>query len=178
MDVIIDGTNHLIENLVSWGYRQLDGRTSEISSVKPSDLIDSTADIYKISLDDKGLILENKISNSLELNTDKDILLFVFRNLIHNAIKFSFEGRIVIEHQETEEEHIFSVTDSGTGISPKVLKNINTNEILNSVKGTKGEKGSGLGIFLCRKFLNILNGNIIYESVESYGTKVKMVLKK
>ncbi|MCX2743976.1 GAF domain-containing sensor histidine kinase [Mangrovivirga sp. M17] len=178
MDIIIDGTNHLIENLVSWGYRQLDGKTKEISSVNPSELIASAVDLFKMNMEEKELEIQNNIPNSLVLKSDRDILLFVFRNLIHNAIKFSSKERIIVDYDEKEEEHIFSIRDSGTGMPLDVLRNINSGEILNSVKGTRGEKGSGLGIYMCKKFLDILDGNIIYESVDGYGTKVKVVLKK
>ncbi|NMM48192.1 GAF domain-containing sensor histidine kinase [Marinigracilibium pacificum] len=178
MDVMIDGTNHLIENLVSWGSKQLEGRTIESQLFSPIELIESSLEIFKINLTAKNIQLKNSVPSDLSINSDKDILYFVFRNMIHNAIKFTDNGEINITYEATEDYHEFIVKDSGIGMDNETVDKLNSGKISNSNRGTKGEKGSGLGSYFCKKFLEKLSGRIIFESVKGYGTSVKILLPK
>jgi signal transduction histidine kinase len=96
----------------------------------------------------------------------------ILRNLVSNAIKFSYEGDIVEIILEEEKENILLIVqDNGTGIEKEKIENLFTIEQKVSANGTKGEKGSGLGLLLCKEFMSLHKGSIKVESQIAKGTK-------
>lgn len=111
---------------------------------------------------------------------DKEHLNIVLRNLINNAIKFSNEGsNIYIDAGNMPDDTVmFSVKDEGIGISPDRLDKLFTVESGFSTFGTKNEKGTGLGLQLCKEYIEMNNGKIYIESNTGKGTTISFSLPK
>ena len=118
----------------------------------------------------KSLIINNHIGRDIRVFADKNMIEAVVRNLISNAIKFSTENGIVeIDCNQNGQDWIFSVKDNGIGI-PDVSKDKIFDSNVYSTKGTKSEKGTGLGLIICKEFVNAHKGKIWFESAEGKGT--------
>ena len=99
------------------------------------------------------------------------MILSVTRNLISNAIKFSHpRSEVLVASKIKDDDVIVSITDNGIGMDPDQLNRIFENPEENQSTGTMGERGSGLGIMICKSFLNLHGGKIWAESKFNEGT--------
>jgi signal transduction histidine kinase len=102
----------------------------------------------------------------------------VFRNLIHNAIKFTPEGGdISISSFVTGDLIEVTISDTGVGIPPDQLASLFEEPSIRNTRGTKGERGTGLGLTLCYEMIKTNNGQIRVESKAGGGTTVFVSLK-
>ena len=112
-------------------------------------------------------------AHTLKVQADGNMLSTILRNLINNAIKFSHEkSKITISVQNHSNSKFlqFNVSDQGIGIKPDVLSNLFDINKKSSQLGTRQEKGTGLGLTLCKEFVEEHGGNIWVESTSSKGT--------
>ena len=110
---------------------------------------------------------------------DHDMVKLIFRNLISNALKFtSKDGQIVVSAYETPEAVEFWVSDTGIGIAPDVLEKLFQIEYHVSTRGTAKEVGTGLGLLLCKEFVEKNKGRIWAESENTQGAVFKVSLPK
>ena len=173
----MENTYSLIENLLLWARTQ-----REIIDFHPKKqnlnlLAHETIELLIPSALEKTIVIINKTPKDINVNADRNMLLTILRNLISNAIKFSQkEGKIIIEagiitDKDNKSFAEISVSDNGVGMPPekqdqlfKITKNIST-------KGTKGEQGTGLGLVLCKEFIEKHEGIIRVESEIEKGSK-------
>lgn len=109
-----------------------------------------------------------------EITVDENHLELIFRNLISNAIKFSFrKSRIEIGSERIDNSFVMIyVRDYGTGISQENIERLlKTNQQIESNKGTENERSSGLGLTLCREFIETMRGSFSIESELNKGSK-------
>jgi signal transduction histidine kinase len=113
----------------------------------------------------------------INVYADKEMLKTVLRNLVTNAIKFSHTGGVInISAEKTDSDITISVSDSGIGISNDNIKKLfSISEVL-STKGTAGETGTGLGLLLCKEFIEKHGGKIWVESEAGEGSDFKFTL--
>jgi signal transduction histidine kinase len=131
-------------------------------------MVDEHFKIFKSIASNKNISLINSVER-LEVRTDKQILSLVIRNLIANAIKFSFEGgKIEISARPDNLDFVIQVKDNGKGIPPQDLESLF--QTSNTTEGTRKEKGTGLGLTLCYDYLKHLNGEISVQSEIGKGT--------
>lgn len=103
----------------------------------------------------------------------------IIRNLLTNAIKFSHpDGYIKITAEEQTENLKLSITDKGAGIRKDLLENLFRIDKSITTKGTLGEKGTGLGLILCKEFAEKNNGQIVVSSIEKEGSTFSVILPK
>ncbi len=161
----------LLENLLEWSRVQT-GRieyTPEVFSL--SELVDESISLLLNQSDKKQIKLETTVSKDIQVFADRNMTFTVLRNLISNAIKFTFkEGNVTIGAEPQQNFIRVSVADNGTGILPdfqerlfKLGKNFST-------KGTANESGTGLGLILCKDFVDKQGGDIWVESVYEKGS--------
>ena len=106
------------------------------------------------------------------MNADKDMITTVIRNLISNGIKFTKEyGFIKVEYEKIQNFHKIYISDSGIGMTKEKLNKLFDIAENTTSLGTKGEKGSGLGLILCKEFVLKHNGTITVQSEVGKGTK-------
>lgn len=120
--------------------------------------------------DTKGIELLENVPEGLKIYADMDMLDAVIRNLVSNAIKFTLGGQIIVEVKIREYDLLFSVKDNGVGMSEEVVLQLFNKSFTHTTYGTSGEKGTGLGLELCRDFVEKHHGKIWVESKKGMGS--------
>ena len=124
----------------------------------------------KVHAMNKGILLDYQIPSSLIVLADVDMLQLVLRNLITNAVKFtSAGGNILIEAQLLPGECKITVTDNGKGIPEDKWDKIFSIKSEPAL-GTNNERGVGLGLVLCKEYIELQNGRIGFESTYGQGS--------
>lgn len=176
-NLLVSSTD-LLENLIQWGISRISSDELDLQSVN---LFKVTNEIFadlKPVANKKGNELENLIPDNMELEVDSVMLRFIIRNLTQNAIKFTENGNISVSADEYPEYHRISVRDNGRGMIPEHQSGLFNWEKRLSTKGTSGEKGSGLGLLLCKDFVENHKGEIKVKSKAGEGTEFSFTISK
>lgn len=163
-------TRQLLINLLSWSKTQMDGVAVNLVELDLFKTLEETLQMQKSIAEEKNITLYNEIGADLRVVADTDMLELVIRNLVNNAIKFTpFNGEISVSTQVHGKECWILIKDNGVGIAKSDYQNIFS---LNSQStfGTNREKGVGLGLVLCKEFVNMQKGKIWVESELGSGT--------
>ncbi len=173
----VQSSYKLLENLLLWSRAQR--KTIEFNPSKENlfFLAEEIIDISRQAAEKKSISLLNLIDKNIDINIDKNMIATTMRNLISNAIKFTPQkGKITLEARSISDEGKqndveITVKDTGLGIAPerqaklfKISENIST-------KGTEKETGTGLGLILCKEFVERHGGKIWVESEVGEGSK-------
>jgi signal transduction histidine kinase len=161
----------LIENLLEWARSQ----TGTLKPVKTNLILKSLADdVMKISIaqaETKGISLRNEIPDNTSVFADREILAIIIRNLISNGIKYTQKGgNVTLTVNQEEGSTVLKVSDTGVGMSPRVLEKLFKIEETFTTEGTGNEMGTGLGLVICKEFIETLGGTIAVESSVGKGT--------
>lgn len=161
---------NIMENLLVWAKQQLSGIQVDIRPLYAGEIVDEIVGAQIFNANHKNISLENEIEDDLKVLGDYDLFKLVVRNLISNSLKFSNTGdAITISAKIKDDNALFKVRDTGIGMPEEIQSKIFADGI-SSRKGTNDEKGSGLGLNLCREFIQRQNGSIYFESSEGVGT--------
>lgn len=177
---IYDSTDRnykLLDNLLTWSQSQ--SGTINFVPAKESVylIVDETIKLLSHSAKNKSISLKNEISSDLFVLADKDMFSTIIRNLISNAIKFTPKGgEVLIQKSVSEEKKSkdfvkIAVKDNGQGISKEVQSKLFQIAGNTSTKGTENESGTGLGLLLCKEFVEKQGGEICIESELGKGSK-------
>ena len=161
----------MMDNLLGWAQSQMNGISVNKRSFDLKFCIESVLDQFKLQAENKHISLEIGVPQDTFIFADYDLMKLVLRNLIANAIKFSHEGSAIKIGAEKESEQTYKifVQDSGVGIPEQHQSKIFTEEHFTS-QGTNREKGSGLGLNLCKEYVEKHGGEIWFETKEAKGT--------
>lgn len=174
-----ENTGHvtdLIDNLLHWARGHLSGETLNPEVHDLNALVKGTVDLLRPLSERKKLSVVNNISGSLPALCDRNMIEIVLRNLVSNAIKFTpSPGNIAIHGHANGSTVSVSVEDSGVGMLPEQVTKLFGNQTL-TTRGTANEKGTGLGLILCREFLEKNGGMIGVESKSSGGSRFYFTL--
>jgi two-component system sensor histidine kinase/response regulator len=163
-------TRQLLINLLSWSKTQMDGVNVNLIEQDLLHTLETTLIMQKSIAEEKNIVLTNAIDEGLRVVADTDMLELVIRNLVNNAIKFTpFDGEIKVSTSIQGQECWISVADNGVGIAKTDYLNIFSLSS-QSTYGTNQEKGVGLGLVLCKEFVQIQQGRIWVESELGSGT--------
>jgi len=166
---------HLLDNLLSWSLNQRGGLISIPQAIHLGDITAEVVAIFKEQLESKKIVMGVNIPASLYVKSDKDMTMLIIRNVLSNAIKFSYpEGSIKVLGRASGNEILLSIQDKGTGISPERLNSIFTPGDNKSTLGTAREKGTGLGLLLVKEFMELNHGHLEIESEAGKGTLVRL----
>lgn len=176
----IQTTLQLMDNLLQWSNSQMNGLQLSPTTIDLQALLEENARLFNSPLAKKNITLSIEDFDSVKIVADRDMLLLVLRNLIANAIKFTPEnGQIWIKTSSDDKDHVVvTVQDTGVGISAKNLKKLFRSNQPLTTPGTSNEKGTGLGLLLCKQFIEKHNGNIWVESEIGKGSKFCFTLPK
>jgi PAS domain S-box-containing protein len=168
----------LLENLLQWSQMERGKISYEPEPLFLKSIADECLDAERASAAAKNLSLEVEIPETISVFADRNMLRSILVNLISNAIKFTQSGgsiRISAYPMNPGEVH-FEVTDTGIGMSEEMLSKLfSLHEQINR-KGTEGEISTGLGLLLCRDFIQKHGGNIRVESQEGVGSRFLFTL--
>ncbi len=170
-------TMDLLTNLLDWARLQ----TGKIEFVAVdfllNDLVTETIALLNDAASQKSIQILNSINQEIMIHADRSMIGTILRNLISNAIKFSNSGGIItISTERNEKKMVVSVTDNGIGISKSDQLRMFRIEENFTVKGTLNEKGTGLGLILCKEFIEKYGGKIWVESEEGLGSTFSFTL--
>ena len=161
----------LLENLLGWAKSQSNILTVYPESLDLKPLASSIAGLLKLTSENKKISIENNIPEGITVFADMQMIQSVLRNLLSNALKFTPEnGSIEMNALEMNTEVIISIKDSGVGISEPSLKRIFDQDQPVKTLGTNKESGSGLGLILCKDFVEKNGGKIWVESEKGKGS--------
>ncbi|RNL53417.1 tetratricopeptide repeat-containing sensor histidine kinase [Pedobacter jejuensis] len=175
-------TSSMMENLLNWAASQMQGFNPCLEELNIFIIIEDVIDSLKSTADFKHITIENNISESIVCRADVNMFSLVLRNLISNAIKFTPEnGKVILTAEIYNDELQILVTDTGIGMSAEQINHINKSDYQGagvSTPGTNKEKGTGLGLLLCRTFLALMDGKLTVTSEKNLGTTFTLWLKK
>jgi len=169
----IELTENLIENLLLWAKAQVSGAYIKPFPFSLLELTSKNLELFKENANRKGIQLTISNEKDVVVYAHQESINMVIRNLLSNSLKFTPEGgRVVIDFKENGKYVEFHITDSGVGIPKSNLNKIFEYENFTTL-GTNNEKGSGIGLAICRDFIVKNKGKIWVESVPDEGTTFK-----
>jgi len=170
-------TNKLLEDILMWARTQQGKIPFEPQILNLRDVCMDIFEILSPNANAKNITIEYSAPDETTIFADIDMIKTVFRNLVSNAIKFANNGGAIKINVEENSGHVtISVSDSGIGIDPDDLaKLFDITEVLTTT-GTAGEKGTGLGLLLCKEFVEKHGGRIWVISEVGKGSDFKFTL--
>ena len=166
----INNTSIFLDNLLNWAKSQMHGIEAKPAEVDLQMLVNENIKLLVTQADKKEIALVNKIHEPLLAFTDPNMMNLVLKNLISNAIKFSLRGGAVeIEAKENEHKITVSISDHGIGMPEENIKKLFELETF-TTRGTANEKGTGLGLFISKNFIETNGGKIWINSKEGLGS--------
>jgi signal transduction histidine kinase len=167
----------LIENLVQWSKLQSDGMLMERKNLRLSSVIKQIFRIYNNMAVQKTIRLINEVDDMLMVNADENMLMIIVRNLVNNALKFTPDGGEIRISATPKRRYVrIDISDTGVGMTPVQINAILQNGENSSIAGTMGEKGSGLGLLLCKEFIEKHHCRMYINSNKNEGTIVTFTL--
>lgn len=167
-----------LDNILNWAVLQLNGYKLKPIEFKPHQecfqLIENLNDSRKLKNND----FENKIDPELKITMDKGAFNIILRNLLTNANKFTEQGKISISLELETTGFKMVVSDTGTGMDEETKNSLFSSETVKSRRGTRGEKGSGVGLGLVKTFVELSGGTIVIKSALGKGSKFTMTFSK
>jgi len=168
---------NLLNNLLQWTKAQTGKLDNRPEYLDINDPVNTVIAILSIAAREKKIKLISHIKKNHKVYCDKNLLLTILRNLIHNAIKYSKNGEKIEISTVVKNGFIeFSIVDNGIGIPKTNLDNLFKIKHSFSTKGTNNEEGTGLGLILCKEFVEIMGGKIWAESKPETGTTIKFTV--
>ena len=169
----------LLENLLSWARLQTNRLVLNIEKLSISEMLNNIVPVYNETLQSKNINLQILTDSDYYCYADRYSIETVLRNLLSNAIKFSFpNSKIIIGIESAEEEIVLYVKDFGVGMTDEKILNIFTLSNNKTTNGTLHETGTGLGLLICKEFIEKNNGKIWVESKENEVTTFFISLEK
>lgn len=175
-------TSTMMENLLNWAASQMQGFNPYLEQIDVSALLQETQQALQSAADQKGVEILNYMPAGIQGKTDSNMLSLVLRNLVSNAIKFTPQGGSISIFSGELNNHLqIKIVDTGVGLTPKQINHFNKMGHLGAgvtTLGTNREKGTGLGLLLCRTFVGLMDGKITVESNTPQGSVFTIELNK
>jgi signal transduction histidine kinase len=167
----------LLKSLLEWAQTQTDRMVYEFKNIDFYETSIKIVDILKTTALNKNILIKNEVKENTFVFADEKAIETVLRNLITNAIKFTKpDGTIKVETDIKDNEIAISVSDSGIGMCKESIDKLFKIEVNHTTIGTNNETGTGLGLLLCKEFVEKHGGKIWVESELGMGSKFSFTL--
>ncbi|MCL4551505.1 MAG: ATP-binding protein [Bacteroidetes bacterium] len=167
----------LIDNLLTWSRVQLNRVEFDPQEISLRKIVDSVFSSQKIAANNKQIKLESEISTDIKAYADADMIETVIRNLVSNSIKFTNGEGVIIVKAATDGDFVkVEIADNGVGMKKEIADKLFKIDTQVTTKGTKGENGTGLGLIICKEFVEKHGGTISVESEVGKGTTISFNL--
>ncbi|MDP4114835.1 MAG: hybrid sensor histidine kinase/response regulator [Bacteroidota bacterium] len=178
--ITANDTYKLLDNLLQWSRMQLGKIDFVPKSFNLYQSINQICNFLKLQASQKNVTLDNRAPEQAVVYADNNMLDTIIRNIISNAIKFSNSGSsITIGFDDTElKESVIYIKDQGQGIPYEAQDKLFKLDVNYSTLGTNKEKGTGLGLILCKEMVEKHNGKIWFKSIPDEGTTFFISLPK
>ena len=175
----LSSTSKMLDNLLDWAMMEMDEIKIHEQAISLIEVVQENFAFFHES-NQKNIQFLHNLPDDIMLSGDKNMLDLIIRNLISNAIKFSVEGgEIRIDADNTDEQMVtISIQDNGVGMNKDQLDRLFDSKILYTTRGTANERGTGLGLKLCKEFVEKMGGKIWVESKEGMGSTFKFTVKR
>jgi signal transduction histidine kinase len=171
----------LVDNLLIWSKTQIESLELHPKPINLHEIVEESFALYKEIYKKKGVKFISDIDEVVQVMSDKIMLSIIMRNLLSNAVKFTnLDGEIIVwtEEVKNSNEITVNVKDTGVGMSEDKLNKLFFSEINESLLGTNMEQGTGMGLSLCKKLIDLHHSKLHIESKEGAGTKIFFNLQK
>jgi signal transduction histidine kinase len=167
----------LLEGLLQWAQIQTGKMTYAFEKIDIYEVTFKVTELLSAIADNKNIQIDHRVEKGTFAKADEKSTAAILRNLISNAIKFTNPGgKIIVKAIEKNREIQISVIDNGIGMDKKMLDKLFMISVKESREGTAEEKGTGLGLILCKEFAEKNNGRIWAESEVGKGTTITFTL--
>lgn len=167
----------LLENLLTWARNESGNLHNIPEKIKIREAISSIVNLYQAGINTKNIEIKINVDPDHVVYADMNMIKTVIRNLFSNALKFSpMCGVIVFSSEKFDNRVTISVADKGVGMSHEAIDKILHNNVFYSTMGLNMESGNGLGLKLCKEFIEKSKGEIRIESAPGAGTTVYFTL--
>lgn len=174
---ITKDTSNMLTNLLLWSKTQLEGTKVNLIRVDVKYVLANAFSIEKKLALKKGIQLDISTEEALFITADLNMFELVIRNLVNNAIKFTKNGgSVAINATKKEGNCLITVVDNGLGMG-EVLQSALFKLTASSTYGTNNERGIGIGLLLCKDFMDLQSGKIWFESEEGSGSTFYLSFK-
>lgn len=172
-------TYNLLESLLNWAMAEGGRFVYHPINFELKQSTKIVCDVLRSLAIKKNIELIDQVDEGIKVYADINMITSVIQNLVSNALKFTSTdgtGKVILSVQATETRVDIYIRDTGLGMTPQQLENLFEQKLTVSFKGTAGEKGTGLGLVLCKRFVDLNHGQIVAESKEGEGTTFKVSL--
>lgn len=175
----VSEVSKFLEGLLTWSRAQMNTLKMEPAVIEVEKLTQQTFALLKVQADEKNIQLVSEIDSDTCIYADENAISTVFRNLISNAIKFSYEnGAVRIITEELDNQVLIHFVDSGTGMSEEAQSRLFRVDVRHTTSGTADEKGTGLGLIICKELTEKNEGTIQVKSQKGRGTTFTISLPR
>ena len=169
----------LLNDLLTWARSQANSIEFKPETLNVTTVTEEAFNEIRIQAQKKHISLLNETGNDDTVWADRQMYLTIIRNIATNAIKFTNDdGFVSVTSSMTDTSTIITIKDNGVGMSEEQVKRLMTVSQNKSTTGTSGEKGSGIGLLICKEFVGKHSGTIKIESEEGKGTKFMITFPK
>ncbi|MCG8699447.1 MAG: ATP-binding protein [Bacteroidales bacterium] len=160
----------LLDNILRWAAAQTGKLKINKEYYNLYLMVENVFEILGTTAKSKNIELKNEVSNDIEIYVDENMCMVILQNLITNAIKFTDKGHVAVSLEKGNDAYIINVKDTGIGMGEESVKSLFSSSYTNSKDGTKGEKGTGLGLNLVKDFVELHKGSVWATSELGVGS--------
>jgi signal transduction histidine kinase len=173
----LDATLELLDNLLHWSQQQQGLVEFRPQSITLHEVVEEVMRLHVPWARKKGIELQSEVDPAVTAYADRNAITLVLRNLIGNALKFTDAGGAVRVSARTDDDMVeVIVRDTGIGIDPETLEKLFHDEHVVTTRGTASERGTGIGLLLCRDFVYGNGGRITVTSTVGEGSSFSFTL--
>ncbi|MDP3394522.1 sensor histidine kinase [Sediminibacterium sp.] len=173
----LDYLNELLYNVLQWSKSQMHLLEFRPEKLQAKTALEKNIRLLYLQAHMKQVQIEQSISDDHIIYADKEMLDFIIRNLLSNAIKFSHKHSVIQINTEQKEQHILiHVIDEGVGMSSQTIEQLQKASLSNSRRGTAKERGTGLGLLICKEFIAKHKGELLISQGNQKGSQFTVLL--
>ena len=173
---MLASTDYLLDNVISWASRELSEQPFEYYDLSSTQLVEELITSVQQEVRSKGNTVHVDTIEDVLFCSDRNVLVFILRNLLTNANKFTDSGRIVLRSEPIGGTVRFSVSDTGTGMTRDQVEGLFDWSTRRRRTGTAGERGAGLALLFCKDFADRLGATLHVDSEHGVGTTVTLTV--
>jgi signal transduction histidine kinase/Tfp pilus assembly protein PilF len=178
LDKSIRNLYDLLNNLLTWARSQMNTIEFQPKNLDVAEIFADLVGLIQLNANNKKIHLVTHTTPDIKVFADENALKTVLRNLASNALKFTLEdGKVTLAAKPYDDKFVqISINDTGVGMDAATIAKLFRIDSKHSTKGTQGESGTGLGLLLCKEFVEKNGGSISVESILEVGTTFKVLL--
>lgn len=172
INMVAKRSYQMLENLLHWSRTKTGKIEFNPTSFNLTALLNNVLEVCTKTAELKKITLKSDVTGDVTVYADEDMMRIILRNILQNAVKFSNEnGTINVTHERMDEEIVICINDDGVGMDEDTVENLFHFGKIKSRMGTAGEEGTGVGLLLCKEFVDMHKGRIWVESEPGKGSK-------